>query len=81
MENCDAHNDLTKLLDKNRYGISCAHLNVNGLFYKLDEIKILLHSTKLDVLTITETHLHDEIENKKLKIQDYCSRWNRKQEA
>ena len=52
-------------------GLKVAHINVNGLFYKLHEIKLLLEETRLDVLVITETHLHKHIENDQLEIEGY----------
>ena len=51
--------------------LKVAHINVNGLFYKLHEIKLLLQETSLDVLAITEIHLHKHIENDQLEIEDY----------
>ena len=42
-------------------GLKCAHINVNGLVSKLDEIKLLLQETKIDILAITETHLCETI--------------------
>ena len=30
------------------------HLNVNGLYHKLDEVKVLLEETKFDILALTE---------------------------
>ena len=55
----------------NMKGLKVAHINVNGLFYKLHEIKLLLQETRLDVLAITETHLHKHIENDQLEIEGY----------
>ena len=52
-------------------GLKVAHINVNGLFYKLHEIKLLLQETGLDVLAITETHLHKHIENDQLETEGY----------
>ena len=52
-------------------GLKVAHINVNGLFYKLHEIKLLLQETRLDGLAITETHLHKHIENDQLEIEGY----------
>ena len=52
-------------------GLKVAHINVSGLFYKLHEIKLLLQETRLDVLAITETHLHKHIENDQLEIEGY----------
>ena len=55
----------------NMKGLKVAHINVSGLFYKLHEIKLLLQETRLDVLAITETHLHKHIENDQLEIEGY----------
>lgn len=52
-------------------GLKCCHLNVNGLFSKLDEIKLLLFETKIDILTITESHLNSQIHDYEISIQDY----------
>ena len=55
----------------NMKGLKVAHINVNGLFYKLHEIKLLPQETRLDALAITETHLHKHIENDQLEIEGY----------
>lgn len=48
-------------------GIRLAHINVNGLFHKLDEIKLLI-KIPMKVLAITETD--DEIH-----MDNYILRW------
>ena len=55
----------------NMKSLKVAHINVNGLFYELHEIKLLLQETRLDVLAITETHLHKHIENDQPEIEGY----------
>ena len=64
-----AHPDLVKALKSK--GLKCCHLNVNGLYSKLDEIKLLLYETKVDVLAITETHLSDQIHDYEINIDTY----------
>lgn len=71
MGNHGCYAELTKLLSKSKNGILCAHLNVNGLVAKLDEIRLLIHECKIDVLAITETHLGDNTTNDEIYIDDY----------
>ena len=66
----DVYGDLKENL--NTKGLKIAHINVNGLYNKLNEIKFLLQETKLDVLAITETHLHKDINDDQLQIEGYC---------
>ena len=55
-----------------RNGLCCAHININGLYNKLDEIRLLLQESKFDLLAITETHLSEEIhKNTELCIDQY----------
>ena len=42
-------------------GLCCTHININGLYNKLDEIRLLLQESKFDLLAITETHLSEDI--------------------
>ena len=56
-----AHPDLVKLMDPS--GVRLGHINTNGLRKKLEEVKILLEESNLDILAVTETHLSDEIED------------------
>lgn len=66
-----AFKNLVKRLNSKHHGIHCAHINVNGLLHKLDEIRLLLSETKIDILAITETHLHDNITDTDIDIVDY----------
>ena len=57
---------------KKHCGLSIAHLNINGLFSKLNQIKVLLEETAIDILAISETHttqLH--LRRRKIDIVDY----------
>ena len=51
-------------------GLKIAHLNINGLFHKMNEIKFLLLQTKMAVLAITKTHLSEQIRMKKSPLKD-----------
>lgn len=48
----EIHNDLLLKL-RIHDGIRLAHLNINGLTHKLDELRLLIASTDLDVLALT----------------------------
>ena len=52
-------------------GLSIGHANVRGLCKHLNEIKILLENTVLDVLALTETHLNSNISDNELRIDGY----------
>ena len=52
-------------------GLKIAHLNVNGLQKKIDDLKILVNCAKLDVLTISETKLNSEILNAEIDIPNF----------
>ena len=52
--------------------LKCGHLNVNGLFHKLEEVRILLRESKFDIFAITETHLNENYhDDDDLKIDNY----------
>ena len=53
-------------------GLKVAHLNINGLFQKLSEVKFLFEETKLDIRAVTETHLHEKIKDDDHHIDNYC---------
>eukprot|EP00112_Aurelia_sp_Birch-Aquarium-sp1_P019753 Seg495.8 transcript_id=Seg495.8/GoldUCD/mRNA.D3Y31 product="hypothetical protein" protein_id=Seg495.8/GoldUCD/D3Y31 len=61
------------------HGIKMAHLNVNGLMSKINQIRFLLKNTNFDIFAITETHLKGEIEDKEIEIENYdVKRFDRK---
>ena len=51
--------------------LSIGHANVRGLCKHLNEVKILLENTPLDVLALTETHLNSNISDNELRIDGY----------
>ncbi len=65
------HSELVKQLKTTVPGLKWAHLNVNGLFYKLEEVRLLLKETKFDLLVITETHLNEDHDDDDLEIDNY----------
>ncbi len=52
-------------------GLSVGHANVRGLCKHLNEVRILLENTPLDVLALTETHLNSNINDNELSIDGY----------
>ena len=62
--------ELAKDIKKYR-GLSIAHLNINGLYPKLNQIEVLLEETAIDIFAISETHLHSGISDDEIKIKDY----------
>lgn len=63
-----AHPDLVKSLQS---GLRCGHININGIRSKLDEVKLLLDESSLDLLAITETHLSDNVDDDEIMIENY----------
>ena len=57
--------------DNGKQGISSGHSNVRDLRNHLTEVKLLLEHTNLDVLTVSETHLTNDIHNEKVNIDAY----------
>ena len=54
-----------------RSNLSFAHINIRSLRNKVDEVKVLLHVCRFDILAITETHLDRKISNSHLEIDNY----------
>ena len=65
-----AHSGLVEAPDS-AHGLRCAHFNVNGLYNKLEEIKLILNETKMDIFAITKTHLGSDITNPEININGY----------
>ena len=52
-------------------GLSIRYTNVRGLCKHLNEVKVLLENTALDVLALTETHLKSNISDNELRTDGY----------
>lgn len=65
--------ELTNCFKGGKASFKVAHVNVNGLLTstKLQEIKLILCNTNIDILDITETKLHKKVEDSELEIQSY----------
>ena len=67
------HNEVDEKLKSlsSSKGLVITHLNVGSLTKHFDEIKLLLLNSKIDILTLSETHLVDLIGNNELDIRNY----------
>ena len=52
-------------------GFKIAHVNIQSLRYKVDDIRILLNDNNFDVLCLTETWLDNNIDDNEIKIDGY----------
>ena len=52
--------------------LKIAHINCCGLLGKLNEIKLLVGNSDIDVLGLTETHLKPQIKNEEISINGFC---------
>ena len=57
--------------DNGKQGISIGHLNVRGLLKNFPEVKLLIEHTNLDILTISKTHLTQDIHDNEVNIDGY----------
>ena len=48
-----------------------AHINIRSIRNKIEEVKLLLHICRFDILAITETHLNHKISDNQLQINNY----------
>ena len=63
--------DFAASLCKGKNVLNTAHINIRSLKNKVDEIKMLLHICRFDILAITETHLDKKMSNRQLEIENY----------
>ena len=61
---------MTSVLNKHD-GLRIAHLNIRSLLPKIEEIRLLLESTQLDVFCITETWLDHTVGTGEIKVDRY----------
>ncbi len=52
-------------------GMEIAHLNICSLYHKLDFVKIMLESESVNILGISESWLHSDIDDDELNISGY----------
>ena len=52
-------------------GFKVVHLNIRSLTHKINQIKLDVPSSGIDILTISKTWLNDNIENKLTSIPNY----------
>ena len=52
-------------------GFKLLHMNVRSQSKKMDQIRLMLHGTDLDVITISETWLNESVGLKTVILEDY----------
>ncbi len=65
------YDDFIGLRKKHPGNFTIAHININSLQYKHDELKILLENNLVDCLFIAETKLNDSHVSTKFEIENY----------
>jgi len=76
LENADSDasfNENTQSLNEvlGRKGLKFAHLNINGISSKLDQIRIILFESNLDILCLNETKIDDNTKDTDINIPGY----------
>ena len=61
----------TKVLSYYKYNLSIAHININSIWNKIDEVKLLLNEGLVDILAISETKLDSTYNNYLLQHPHY----------
>ena len=56
---------------KSEKGLKLCHLNVRSLLSKFNQFKILFDNSKIDIITISETWLMEEIDSSILSMHNY----------
>ena len=52
-------------------GFKIAHLNVRSIVKKIDQLRVLLHDSSVDIITFSETWLKPHIHSDILKLEGY----------
>ena len=69
----------TNVLSYYKYNMSIAHININSIWNKIDEVKLLLNEGLFHILAISETKLDSTYNSFYLQNADYrISRLDRK---
>ena len=66
-------NGFIDLKCKIRKGLKIAHLNIQGLIHKVDEVNLLLNDNDIDVFCINETWLSNDNDDSEIEIDGYCT--------
>ena len=69
-------NHVTFLMDtiqslSNKKGFKIVHLNIRSLTKKIDQLKIMLHGSSIDVFTVSETWLTKSLSSALFDVSDY----------
>ena len=52
-------------------GFKLVHMNVRSLTKKMDQMRVMLSGTGLDVITLSETWLDESVNSKSVDLTDY----------
>ena len=52
-------------------GIKIVHLNIRSIWKKIDQLRLLLQNSKIDIITISETWLSEKMNSSLLQIEGY----------
>ena len=52
-------------------GVKIVHLNIRSLFKKIDQLRLILIDSNIDIITLSETWLHQNIDSQLINIQGY----------
>lgn len=55
----------------NHKGFKVTHINIRSIKNKIDEMRVLLEQQQIDIMTISETWLTDNMENSCISIDNY----------
>ena len=47
------------------------HLNIRSLPKKIDQLRVILEGSNIDIFTLSETWLHDKVDSHMLQINGY----------
>ena len=68
-----SHSSLSKSTHSNIFkrGLAMACLNINSLISHMDDLKILMYDTNIDILAINETKLDNSVLNNEVHLDGY----------
>ena len=68
MDNSHSINNIDTLSDLK--GFKVVHLNVRSLYKKIDQLRLLMQDTEIDIFTVSETWLKEHLNSQLYAIED-----------
>ena len=56
---------------KNEKGFKIVHINIRSLLKKIDQLRLILEASNIDIFTISESWLHSKIDTGLIQIEGY----------